>query len=79
MKVRILLFASARVAIGRSEFSVELAEGAAIKSLAELPEFAPLKEHLPSIRFALNEAFAPADAVLSDGDTVAVIPPVSGG
>lgn len=79
MRIKVLFFASARDAVGRSELTLELPERAAVESLAVRPEFEPLREQLPSIRFAVNEAFAPAGAILSDGDTVAVIPPVSGG
>jgi molybdopterin synthase catalytic subunit len=34
---------------------------------------------LPAVRVSVNQAFAPEDAPLSDGDEVALIPPVSGG
>jgi molybdopterin converting factor small subunit len=79
MKVKVLLFAGAREALGRAEFELEVSEGAAIRDLAALPEFGALKPILPSSRFALNEEFSSEDAALSDGDVVAVIPPVSGG
>jgi molybdopterin converting factor subunit 1 len=40
------------------------------------PALAP---HLGSVRFAVNEAFVGVNAEITDGDTVALIPPVSGG
>jgi molybdopterin converting factor small subunit len=32
-----------------------------------------------SVRFAVNTDYAPPDAVVRDGDTVSLIPPVGGG
>ena len=34
---------------------------------------------LPRVAYALNETYVKADAVLSEGDELALIPPVSGG
>ncbi|MBR8646197.1 MoaD/ThiS family protein [[Brevibacterium] frigoritolerans] len=36
-------------------------------------------EGLETVMTAVNEEFADDDTILSDGDTVAFIPPVSGG
>jgi len=38
-----------------------------------------LVPHFSSVRFALNESFVDTAALLSDGDVVALIPPVTGG
>jgi molybdopterin synthase sulfur carrier subunit len=38
-----------------------------------------LEGRLASVRFAVNESFADAADPVRDGDTIAVIPPVSGG
>jgi len=79
VKVTVLFFASARDAVGMSETVVDLSNGSSIDNLIASNELAPLKPFLPSMRFAINEEFSPNDAALSDGDVVAVIPPVSGG
>lgn len=52
------------------------------RTLAQLQEM--LAEKYPAMRgstvqFAVNEEYALADEVLSEGDIVALIPPVSGG
>ncbi len=38
-----------------------------------------LRDHRDSMRVAVNETFARLSAQLSEGDTIALIPPVSGG
>lgn len=74
MKVRVLLFALARQLAGTGSLEIEVPGGACLSDvLADLPAW------LPGARFALNEEFAGLDAPLSDGDVVAVLPPVSGG
>ncbi len=79
--VRVRAFAGVREALGRAETTVELAPGADIAGLlARLDELYPAAG-LPSRRFgiALNRAYAPLSTTLSDGDEVALVPPVSGG
>ncbi len=79
--VRVRAFAGVREAFGRAETTVQLAPGADIAVLlTRLDELYPTAG-LPSRRFgiALNRAYAPLSAPLSDGDEVALIPPVSGG
>jgi molybdopterin converting factor small subunit len=39
----------------------------------------PLAGRLGPVRFARNEEFVEADALLAAGDVVAVLPPVAGG
>jgi molybdopterin converting factor small subunit len=43
---------------------------------AEFPKLARLR---PALRVAVNREYAAEEAGLSDGDEVALIPPVSGG
>jgi molybdopterin synthase catalytic subunit len=82
MKIRVLYFAAARERAGTGEEIIELADGADLGGLlaaveAAHPELGGLRAHL---RFAVNQAFVKGeDGALSDGDEVAVIPPVSGG
>jgi len=81
MKVEVLLFAGAKQAIGAGVLAVSLPDGATAGSLlnklaGEYPAFLGLAS---VAQMAVNEAYVPKDHVLCDGDTVAVIPPVSGG
>jgi sulfur-carrier protein len=81
VQIQILLFASIREAAGADRFSLTLNEGArasaVIDELAQrLPERRPL---LDRCALAVNQEYASPSAPLHEGDTVAVIPPVSGG
>jgi len=77
--IRLLLFASAREAAGTGE---ELVEGATVGEIlreAERRHGAGFARIVMGSRVWLNgEPAADAD-VVSDGDEVAVLPPVSGG
>ncbi|HTV22653.1 MAG TPA: MoaD/ThiS family protein [Polyangiaceae bacterium] len=77
-----MYFAALRELLGVSEETlsdvpVPLPVHVFAERLAERhPELVP---HLGSVRFAVNESFVTANAEIRDGDTVALIPPVSGG
>lgn len=79
--VRVLFFASLADLMGERRRTVNLPAGAAISdALDNLANDVPeLAFRAPHVSFALNEAFVPADTPLSDGDELALIPPVSGG
>lgn len=81
MKVTIKLFASFREAAGAPQSVVEIAPGTTISQLwRDLVEAHPSMQPLSSsAAFALNGRYTREDAALSDGDTVAFLPPVSGG
>jgi molybdopterin synthase catalytic subunit len=81
VKVRIRLFAQQRQLTGWREQTIELAEGSTVSTawdalVAGWPVLAPGTD---SVRFARNAVYADGDEPLSDGDEVAVIPPVAGG
>ena len=80
MKVTLRMFASARDAFGFDTRALTIDEPniEAIRRilLQERPNAGAL---LRTCRFAVNMEYAGTDLVLSDGDEVAVIPPVSGG
>jgi len=81
MRVTVLLFARCRDIVGTGETSLELAEGAtaieAFEALAaKYPRLAGMRS---SLRLAVNEEYADNSQALKDGDTVALLPPVSGG
>ncbi len=81
MKVRVLFFAAAREMAGAGAADVEVAGGATVAALfAQLAAEHPrLGDVLHACRAAVDEDFAPPGTVLRDGQTVAVLPPVSGG
>lgn len=81
MRVRVLLFAGLREAAGAREVTLDLPLPATAAVLRrrlaeEQPRLAPL---LGNVAVAVNEEYVPGDRVLAEGDTVALIPPVSGG
>jgi molybdopterin converting factor subunit 1 len=76
VQVRIRLFAALRERAGAGEIELELPEGARVSDA--LAELAPLTDGVPVV-MAVNQEYAEAEAVLSSGDEIALIPPVSGG
>ena len=81
MRVTVRLFARLRDIAGAAELTRDIAQGATIRSVwrqlaGEYPEFGQYER---SISSAVNADYARMDQVLSDGDEVAFLPPVSGG
>ena len=77
-----LYFAALRDLSGTSEEQVDLGSaGVSVKALLGLLEarHAALRGRLQSVRVAVNEEFVEASLMLSGGEVVALIPPVSGG
>jgi molybdopterin synthase catalytic subunit len=74
--VRVRLFAALRERAGSGSAEVEMAEGAVVGDVWHALD---LGAEPPGILFAVNRAYAGREVALSDGDEVAVIPPVSGG
>ena len=81
MTVRVRLFAVLRDRAGAASTTLDLPAGATIAQALGplLRQFPALGNDLPRCAFALNQAYAPPDTVLHDGDELALIPPVSGG
>ena len=82
MKVVVLYFAALRELLGISEETiVDVSGPLPVHAFAELlgQRHPVLVPRLASVRFAVNESFASASDPIEDGDTVALIPPVSGG
>jgi MoaE-MoaD fusion protein len=83
MVLQVRLFAVLRERAGRDSLEVEVAEGAtvadALRALGDVSEpLAAALEAMPVV-MAVNRSYAGADAALSAGDELALIPPVSGG
>lgn len=81
MKVKIVLFAAAREAVGKSEMELEL-DGPCNVALvkAKLVELCPkLESILSKSSFAVDHEFASLETEIKHDVEVGVIPPVSGG
>ena len=81
MNVNVKLFAIARDRAGTGELSLELSDGATVAAAgrALVERFISLADLEPRVAYAVNREYAAREAVLRDGDELAVIPPVSGG
>ena len=81
IRVHVRLFAMQRELAGMRGLDLELAAGATIEDawVALVQRFPVLAPGRAAVRFARNGSYAPADTELTDGDEVAMIPPVSGG
>ena len=81
MTIRILLFASLKDALQTSELELEVPQNARVSDVLQLlgqrePMVARWLEH---VRVARNLDYARLDDEVSEGDELALIPPVSGG
>ena len=79
MTITILYFAQLKQSRGLAEESLDTETatvGALYRTLAEQHS---LNLPLGQIRIARNEAFCPPDTPIEDGDTIAFMPPMSGG
>ena len=81
MQVTVKFFGSLREEAGAKEFALELPPGSTLAQLrGSLAERYPALERFGDrIAAAVNFELAEADHVLSDGDEVALLPPVAGG
>lgn len=75
---KVLFFAHLRDAVGEESIQID-ANG---KTVAELKQQLTEKyaiQKLDSVMVAINEEFSTNEEVIQEGDTIAFIPPVSGG
>jgi molybdopterin converting factor subunit 1 len=80
MKVRLILFAQYREWAGREQFELELPAQATAADLVRQVRAQPRMERLPAApAIAVNQVYAALTSPLSEGDEVALIPPVAGG
>ena len=79
--VSVRLFAGAAEAAGVRMHRMSIEDGATVDQLFDrmADEFPVLAAMKASLKFAVNQEFVEMDQSLSNGDEVAVIPPVSGG
>ncbi len=81
LRIRVRLFAMQREVAGARELRIEVPAPATVDDVwaamvATVPALAPGRA---ALRFAVNGSYADPDTLLSDGDEIACIPPVSGG
>jgi len=80
VRVLVRLFASYREAAGRGHFDLELPPGSAVRdAIARILHEHPLIAEGRQVVIARNREYASLDTPLTDGDELALIPPVSGG
>jgi len=81
MRIEVLYFAVLRERIHLGSETIEIAldadvSAARVEIAVRHPEIAPL---LPMVRAAVNRTMADENQLLSEGDELALIPPVAGG
>ena len=81
MTIRVLLFGHYRDAVEGGSLTLSLPAGATVADAASEVSSRDIRlADLPQrVRAAIGESFATFDRVLSDGDEVAFLPPMSGG
>jgi molybdopterin converting factor subunit 1 len=80
MRIRTLLFAVYRDMAGTDEMEMELPAGATAADLVLRLRAEPGLHRLPAEpALAVNQEYAPLSTPLTDGDEVALLPPVAGG
>jgi molybdopterin converting factor subunit 1 len=80
MTLQVLAFGITRDIIGASSIALELHEGSRVSEvLTILQTKFPRLTALTSLLVAVNEDYAEATQILTERDTLALIPPVSGG
>ncbi len=80
MRIKILFFGMSKDLAVENSGSLEIDEDMKIDAFRSfLQEKYPLFSQMDSFSIAVNEAYANEDLILNENDTVAIIPPVSGG
>lgn len=75
---KVLFFAHLRDQVGAEEVQMEAAGKTVAALKAEVTETYKLAK-MDTVMTAINEEFAQDDEIINEGDTIAFIPPVSGG
>ncbi len=80
MNIRVVAYGIARDIVGGNQVEVSLDEGQTVAdTVTQLKARFPSFDKLSSVSLAVNESYVANDYVLSEGDEVVIIPPVSGG
>lgn len=80
MKIQLLFFGIATDLVGENSMFFEISENYNVQDLKTklISQFSSLK-NINDFAIAVNEEYATNDLKLTNGDIVAIIPPVSGG
>lgn len=81
MQIKVLFFASLKEVAGVSELDLQLEPGAVVGDVLHqlARDYPAMQPWLGRFRVAVNMDYAEAQTLLSSGDELALIPPVSGG
>jgi len=81
MQIRLRLFATYREIVGSRGLTWSARDGITLRELVDgiVAKYPRLADHRGSMLLAVNEDIVSAERVLTDGDEVALLPPVSGG
>lgn len=81
MSVRILFFARAKELAGVEQTELEMPAGSLLRHLRQelARRFPALADFLPRCQWAIDDILADEHTPISDGATIAILPPVSGG
>jgi len=81
MRIRVLFFGQLKDVCGRAEDGLDVPAGSSVRAVFDhyAAMFPKLSEMAKSIVLARNHEFAAPAELLSEGDEVAFLPPVSGG
>ena len=81
MKMRVLLFASAKESAGRDSVELELVPDATVADLRKqlVAEYPVLRELVARSHVAVDQQFAVDKTPIAQAREIALIPPVSGG
>ena len=81
MKIKVKAFASVREALGFDEKELTVSEGITVKDVIRqiTRSYQPARDREIILLFSINEEYCQDDTLLSDGDRLAIFPPVSGG
>ena len=80
MDIKLLAFGIAKEIVKQQDQGLEIPEGTTVQSLkSHLIQLYPDFSALASLKLAVNGAYVTDEFLISEGDEVAIIPPVSGG
>lgn len=81
MKIKIKTFARVRELCGFDDKELTVSEGITIKEVVRhlKKSHQAFADYNGPLLYAINEEYRPEETTLTDGDTLAILPPVSGG
>lgn len=81
MTIRVLLFATLADQVGHQQLTLTLSDKATVSDAVDrlTAEYRAVAQMREQLAMAVNMEYVTANRVLSEGDELALIPPVSGG